>query len=128
MLKEFREFISRGNVIDLAVAVIIGTAFTAIVTSLVNDIIMPIIGIILGGVDFTALAVTLGDAAITYGNFVQAIVNFLIIAFVVFLIVRSVNRIQQRFRKKEEAVESTPPEPSDEVKLLTEIRDLLRKN
>ena len=78
MIKEFREFIMRGNVMDLAVAVIIGGAFTAIVNSLVNDIIMPIIGIILGGVDFTSLAITVGSAVITYGNFIQAIINFLL--------------------------------------------------
>lgn len=122
MLKEFREFINRGNVIDLAVAVILGAAFTAIVTSLVNDIIMPLIGILLGGVDFTSLAVTVGEAQITYGNFIQAVINFLLIAFVVFLIIRSINRIN---RKKVEA--PAPPEPSVEEKLLTEIRDLLRE-
>lgn len=122
MLKEFREFINRGNVIDLAVAVILGAAFTAIVTSLVNDIIMPLIGILLGGVDFTSLAVTVGEAQITYGNFIQAVINFLLIAFVVFLIIRSINRMN---RKKVEA--PAPPEPSVEEKLLTEIRDLLRE-
>lgn len=119
MLKEFRDFITRGNVMDLAVAVILGTAFTAIVNSLVNDIIMPIIGIILGGVDFTALAITVGDANITYGNFIQAIINFLLIAFVVFLIVRSLNRMMP---KKAAA----PAGPTNEEVLLTEIRDLLR--
>ena len=123
MLKEFRDFINRGNVIDLAVAVIIGAAFTAIVKSLVDDVIMPIIGVILGGVDFTTLAVTVGEANITYGNFIQAIINFVIIAFVVFLIVRSINNM----KKKEEAAPSAPPEPSAEEKLLTEIRDLLKE-
>jgi large conductance mechanosensitive channel len=121
MLKEFREFIMRGNVIDLAVAVIIGGAFTAIINSLVNDIIMPIIGVLLGGVDFTTLAVTVGEASITYGNFIQAIINFLLIALVLFLIVRSINRLN---RKKVEA--PAPPAPTVEEKLLTEIRDLLR--
>ncbi len=121
MIKEFREFIMRGNVMDLAVAVIIGGAFTAIVNSLVNDIIMPIIGVILGGVDFTALAITVGDAVITYGNFIQAIINFLLIALVLFLIIRAMNRMN---RKKVEA--PAPPAPSVEEKLLTEIRDLLR--
>lgn len=121
MLKEFREFIMRGNVMDLAVAVIIGGAFTAIVNSLVNDIIMPIIGIILGGVDFTSLAITVGSAVITYGNFIQAIINFLLIALVLFLIIRAMNRMN---RKKVEA--PAPPAPSVEEKLLTEIRDLLR--
>lgn len=119
MLKEFRDFITRGNVMDLAVAVILGTAFTAIVNSLVNDIIMPIIGIILGGVDFTALAITVGDANITYGNFIQAIINFLLVAFVVFLLVRWLNRMMP---KKAAA----PAGPTNEEVLLTEIRDLLR--
>lgn len=120
MLKEFREFINRGNVIDLAVAVIIGGAFTAIVNSLVNDIIMPIIGVILGGVDFSALSITIGSAVIAYGNFIQAIINFVIIAWVVFLMVKAINRLN---RKKEEA----PAPPPAEVALLTEIRDLLQQ-
>ncbi len=119
MLKEFRDFINRGNVMDLAVAVILGAAFTAIVNSLVNDIIMPIIGVILGGVDFTALAITVGDANITYGNFIQAIINFLLVAFVVFLLVRWLNRMMP---KKAAA----PAGPTNEEVLLTEIRDLLR--
>lgn len=123
MIKEFKEFMLRGNVMDLAVAVIIGGAFTAIVTSLVNDIIMPIVGVILGGVDFTALAITVGDANITYGNFIQAIINFLIIALVLFLLIRSINNMS---RKKEEAP-AAPPEPTAEEKLLAEIRDLLRE-
>ncbi len=121
MIKEFREFIMRGNVLDLAVAVIIGAAFTGIVNSLVDDIIMPIIGVILGGVDFTGLAITFGEANITYGNFIQAIINFLLIALVLFLIIRSINRIT---RKKPE--DPAPAEPTTEEKLLTEIRDLLR--
>jgi large conductance mechanosensitive channel len=126
MLKEFREFISRGNVIDLATAVIIGAAFTAIVNSLVNDIIMPIIGILLKGLDFTMLSLTVGDASLTYGNFIQAVINFLIIAFVVFLLVRAVNNIQKTFSKEKEAESDVQAEPSVEEKLLTEIRDLLK--
>ncbi len=122
MIKEFREFIMRGNVMDLAVAVIIGGAFTAIVNSLVNDIIMPIVGVILGGVDFTTMAITYQDATITYGNFIQAIINFLLIALVLFLLIRSINRAN---RKKVEA--PAPPAPTAEEKLLTEIRDLLRE-
>lgn len=122
MLKEFRDFALRGNVIDLAVAVVIGAAFTAIVNSLVNDIIMPLVGVILGGLDFTTLAITFGNANITYGNFIQAIINFVIVAFVLFLVVRSINRLQ---KKKEEAPPA-PPEPSAEEKLLVEIRDLLK--
>ncbi len=122
MIKEFRDFIMRGNVMDLAVAVIIGGAFTAIVNSLVADIIMPIIGVILGGVDFTSLAITIGSATITYGNFIQAVINFLLIALVLFLIIRAMNRMS---RKKVEAP-APPPGPTVEEKLLTEIRDLLR--
>ena len=126
MLKEFREFISRGNVMDLATAVIIGAAFTAIVNSLVNDIIMPIIGMLLNGPDFNALALNVGDASLTYGNFIQAVINFLIIAFVVFLLVRAVNNIQKTFSKEKEDVPPAPAEPSTEEKLLMEIRDLLK--
>jgi large conductance mechanosensitive channel len=122
MLKEFRDFINRGNVIDLAVAVIIGGAFGAIITSLVNDIIMPLIGVIIGGIDFAALSIDVGEATILYGSFVQAIVNFSIIAFVVFLVVRSFNKLQ----KAEEEAPPAPPEPSPEEKLLAEIRDLLK--
>ena len=92
MFKEFRDFINRGNVIDLAVAVIIGAAFSGIVTSLVNDIVTPIIGVITGGVNFSGLAITVGEAVIGYGNFLQAVINFLLIAFVVFLLVRMVRK------------------------------------
>ena len=122
MLKEFKDFINRGNVIDLAVAVIIGGAFGAIITSLVNDIIMPLIGVLIGGVDFAALSIDVGEATILYGSFIQAIINFLIIAFVVFLVVRSFNKLQ----KAEEEAPPAPPEPSPEEKLLAEIRDLLK--
>lgn len=94
MLKEFREFAMRGNVMDLAIAVIIGGAFGAIVTSLVNDILMPLIGLVLGGIDFSALAFQVGNAVIKWGAFVQAVINFIIIAFVVFLIVRAINRLK----------------------------------
>ena len=123
MIAEFRDFISRGNVIDLAVAVIIGAAFTAIVTSLVDDIIMPIIGVLMGGVDFTSLTVQVGDAMIMYGNFIQAIINFLIIAFVIFMMVRTINKMQGPAEEENAA----PPEPTDDVKLLTQIRDLLKE-
>lgn len=124
MLKEFRAFIERGNVVDLAVAVIIGGAFGAIVNSLVNDIFMPAIGMVIGGIDFTSLAFTLGEEQILYGNFIQAIVNFLMIAFALFLMVRAVNRLQGSEQEEEE---ETPPEPPMEEKLLTEIRDLLKE-
>jgi large conductance mechanosensitive channel len=122
MIKEFREFIMRGNVLDLAVAVIIGAAFTAIVNSLVNDIIMPIIGVIIGGVDFTSLAIPVGDATITYGNFIQAVINFLLVALILFLIIRAINRMSRR----KEPPPAAPPEPTNEERLLAEIRDLLR--
>jgi len=121
--KEFREFIARGNVLDLAVAVIIGGAFGAIVNSMIDDIIMPFIGIILGGIDFTSLSFYAGNAVILYGNFFQAIVNFLVISFAMFLVVRSYNKLQ----KEESEEPETPPEPSPDVVLLTEIRDLLKE-
>jgi len=123
MWKEFRDFINRGNVIDLAVAVIIGGAFGAIIASLVDDIIMPIIGVLLGGVDFTSLSIQVGDAMINYGNFIQATVIFVIIAFVLFLVVRGYNRMQ---KAEAEAEPEAPPEPSPEEALLTEIRDILK--
>jgi large conductance mechanosensitive channel len=121
MWKEFKDFVMRGNVIDLAIAVIIGAAFGAIITSLVDDIFMPIIGVLLGGVDFSGLSVQVGEASIAYGNFIQATVYFLIIAFALFLVVRAVNSLQ----KQEEAAPEAPPEPSAEEVLLAEIRDLL---
>lgn len=123
MLKEFGDFIKRGNVMDLAVAVIIGGAFGAIVTSLVNDIIMPLIGVILGGANFTTMALQVGEASVTYGNFIQAVVNFLVIAWVIFMLVRTIKSME----KKEEAAPAAPPAPSTEEKLLTEIRDLLKR-
>ena len=126
MVKEFQEFISRGNVMDLAVAVVMGAAFTAIVNSLVDDIIMPIVGIMMGGVDFSSLSVQVGDATIAYGNFIQATINFLIIALVVFFVVRSINGLYARMAAEEEAAEEAPAEPPAEERLLREIRDLLR--
>lgn len=121
MLKEFKDFINRGNVVDLAVAVIIGAAFGAIVKSIVDDLLMPLIGIIIGGVDFKSLALTVGSATLTYGNLIQAIINFLAIAFVLFLIVRQINKT------KKPAAPAAPAGPTTEEKLLTEIRDLLKK-
>ena len=135
MLKEFKDFIMRGNVLDLAVAVVIGAAFGAVITSFVNDIIMPPIGYLLGGVDFTSLFIVLGGgeyaslqaaqdagaAVIAYGKFIQALINFVVIAFVIFLVIRTFNRMQ----KPKPA--AAPAEPPAEVKLLTEIRDLLKK-
>lgn len=122
MWKEFKEFISKGNVIDLAVAVVIGGAFGAIVSSLVNDILMPLVGVLLGGLDFTGLSFQVGEATIAYGNFIQATVNFVVIAFAIFFVMRSYNRLQ----KKEEEVPAAPPEPTVEERLLTEIRDILK--
>jgi large conductance mechanosensitive channel len=125
MFAEFRKFIAKGNVIDLAVAVILGAAFTAIVTSLTDDIIMPLIGVLLGGVDFTTLSIQVGEATVAYGRFIQAIINFILIALVLFVMVRSINKMQELSKKAE--APAAPPEPSDEVKLLSEIRDLLKK-
>ena len=121
MLKEFRDFIMRGNVIDLAIAFVMGVAFTGIINSLVNDIIMPLVGVLLGGVDFSALSITVGSAVIAYGKFLQTVVNFLIIAWVVFLIVKAINRF------KKPPAPAAAPGPSAEEKLLTEIRDLLKQ-
>lgn len=124
MLNEFKKFVLRGNVIDLAVAVVLGAAFGAIVTSLVNDIIMPLVGIVLGGLDFAALSATVGSAVVAYGKFIQAIVNFLIVGFVIFLVVKAINKASESKMKTEIAVPAAPPA---DVVLLTEIRDLLRK-
>ena len=122
-MTEFKTFIARGNVMDLAVGVIIGGAFSAITTSLINDIVMPILGIFTGSVSFAELSFTVNGAVIAYGNFIQAILNFIIMAFVVFCLVKAMNKLH---RKKEEAP-PPPPEPSAEEKLLTEIRDLLKE-
>ncbi|MGB7337561.1 MAG: large-conductance mechanosensitive channel protein MscL, partial [Phototrophicaceae bacterium] len=129
MLQEFQKFIMRGNVIDLAVGIIIGTAFTGIVNSLVNDIIMPPIGLAIGGVDFSNLVITLKEATaeaeavtIGYGAFINQVIQFLIIAFVVFMLVRSVNNMMKRFEKEEEP--TTPAGPTTEEKLLDAINDL----
>ena len=105
---EFKEFIMRGNVLDLAVGVIIGGAFQAIVSSLVDDILMPLIGIVLGKVDFSALMVKVGDASISYGKFITAVINFLIMAFVIFLIVKGINGLAEKLAKKEEEPAPAP--------------------
>jgi large conductance mechanosensitive channel len=137
MLKEFREFAMRGNVMDLAFGVIIGAAFTTIVNSLVNDIIMPPIGFITGGIDFSGFYIDLTGpsanlaeakaakhAVIAYGVFINAVINFLIVAFVLFMVVKQINR----FKRKEEAGEVPPPPPSRSEVLLAEIRDELKKD
>ena len=122
-LEEFKAFAMRGNVMDLAVGVIVGGAFSSITTSLINAIIMPIVGIFAGQASFADLTVHIGPAVVTYGNFIQAVINFLILAFVVFCMVKAVNRV---IRKKEQPP-SAPPDPSNEEKLLAEIRDLLKE-
>jgi len=128
MIKEFKDFISRGNVIDLAVGVIMGGAFGKIVTSLVNDIIMPFVGALIGGIDFTNLSITIKDSKIMYGSFIQNIVDFLIIAVCIFIMVKLVNKINNLNKKKEEKIEKVEEvKKSDEVILLEEIRDLLKK-
>ena len=137
-IKEFGEFIKKGNVVDMAVGVVIGSAFGAIVTSLVNDIIMPVISLITGGLDFSNWFVTLdgnsyatleeattaGVATLNYGNLISVVINFIIVAFCIFLVVKAMNRLK---RKEEEKPEEAPKK-SDEVVLLEDIRDLLKKN
>ncbi len=123
---EFKEFISRGNVMDMAVGIIIGGAFTAIVNSLVADVISPVIGMICGGIDFSAMAIKVGEAQLLVGNFIMAIINFILVALVLFCIIKAMNK----FKKKEEeapAEEPAPAEPDEQTVLLTEIRDLLKK-
>lgn len=140
MLKEFREFAMRGNVVDMAVGIIIGAAFGTIVQSLVNDMIMPPIGLVLGNVDFSNLFVVLkegtpaspypaltdamkaGAVSINYGKFINTVVSFLIVSFAIFIVVRNINKL----RSQKEEVPPAPPEPSNEAKLLAEIRDILR--
>lgn len=130
MLQEFKAFAMRGNVVDMAVGIIIGSAFGKIVSSFVSDVIMPPIGILLGGVDFSDLSLTLkeasGDVAavtIKYGVFINTVIDFIIIAFAIFMVIKAMNSL----KKKEEEKPAAPPEPPADVKLLTEIRDLLKK-
>ena len=126
---EFKQFVMRGNVIDMAVGIIIGGAFTAIVNSLVGDVITPFLGIITGGIDFTGISFTVGDANIMIGNFIQAVITFLLTAFVIFTIMKFINSLA---RKEEPEVvpaeEPAPAEPSEDIKLLMEIRDLLKES
>ncbi|MEF2662874.1 MAG: large-conductance mechanosensitive channel protein MscL [Bacilli bacterium] len=123
MLKEFKKFIARGNVLDLAVGVIVGGAFSSIVTSLVNNIFTPIIGLIVGGVDFSSLSITFRDTKIMYGAFIQSVIDFLIVAFCLFIVVKAVNKVTH---KKEE--KTAKPVKSEELKTLEEIRDLLKND
>ena len=141
MLNEFKDFIAKGNVMDMAVGIIVGAAFTAIVSSMVADLINPIIGLIIGGIDFSNMYVVLsgevppntgleaaresGAAVFAYGSFIMAVVNFLIIAFVVFMLVKMVNRVKDAAVKKEQVVPGAPAGPTQE-ELLADIRDLLR--
>jgi large conductance mechanosensitive channel len=139
LIKEFKQFAMRGNVVDMAVGIIIGGAFGKIVSSIVNDVIMPPIGLLVGGVNFTELKLTIKEASvdaagvavnavtINYGNFIQVIIDFLIIAFAIFMVIKAMNSM----KKKEEAAPAPPPAPpvpTKEQELLTEIRDLLKKN
>ncbi len=127
-INEFKAFAMKGNVIDLAVAVVIGGAFGKIVSSLVADIITPLIGLLMGGVNFSGLTYTLGDAVVTYGVFVQSVIDFLIVAVAIFMVVKGINKAQKAIEEPAPVVEDKPKEPSEEVKLLMEIRDALRRN
>ena len=128
ILKEFKEFAVKGNAVDMSIGIIIGAAFGKIISSLVADVVMPPIGVLVGGADFTKLGITLKEAVgdvpavtLNYGNFIQAVVDFTIIAFAIFMIIKLINRL-----KKQEAAPVAPPEPTKEELLLTEIRDLLK--
>lgn len=130
MLKEFKEFAMKGNVVDMAVGIIIGAAFGKIVSSFVGDVIMPPIGVLLGGIDFSNLSLTLKAATetapavtLSYGKFINTVIDFLIVAFAIFMAIKAMNSL----RKKEEAAPAAPPAPPADVQLLTEIRDLLKK-
>lgn len=125
--KEFKEFISRGNVVDLAVGVVIGGAFGKIVSSLVNDMIMPLIGVLLGGLDFSSLSIKIGDASITYGNFLQNIIDFLIIGASIFLFVKIINGLNRK-NKADETKSEAPKKDDPQVVILKEIRDELKKS
>lgn len=131
LVSEFKEFAMRGNVVDLAVGIVIGAAFGKIVSSLVDGVIMPLVGVVVGGVNFSDLAITLVEAegevaavTLNYGAFIQTIVDFTIIAFAIFMVIKLMNRMK---RKQEAAPAAAPAEPSEEVKLLTEIRDALKQ-
>lgn len=128
ILKEFKEFISRGSVVDLAVGVIVGGAFSKIVTSLVNDVLMPIIGIVLGGLDFSSLSITFRDATINYGAFIQNVIDFLIVAACIFVFVKFINHLSKLGKKEEPKKEEPAPKKPDDIVLLEEIRDLLKDN
>ncbi|MCB1563071.1 MAG: large conductance mechanosensitive channel protein MscL [Alphaproteobacteria bacterium] len=139
MLNEFKEFIARGNVMDMAVGIIMGAAFTAIVTSMVGDLIMPVIGVVTSGVDFSNMFIALdgqtyeslkvaqdaGAPALTYGAFINAVINFVIVSFVIFMLVKGVNKLKRAAENPQPDADAPPPPPPADVALLTEIRDLL---
>jgi len=125
-VEEFKVFAMKGNVIDLAVAVVIGAAFGKIVSSLVTNIITPMIGLLMGGVDFSGLAYTIGNAEITYGVFIQSIIDFTIVALVIFIVITLISKLERK--QAEDPTENTPAELSEEVQLLREIRDSLRRS
>lgn len=125
MIQEFKDFIARGNVMDMAVGIIMGAAFTAIVTSLVDDIVNPLIGLVIGGIDFSSMSVGVGDAKFMYGNFINAVIKFVIIAWVVFLLVKGVNRMRDMAEGEKKAAPEEPKGPTQE-ELLAEIRDALK--
>lgn len=124
LFTDFKDFISQGDVLDLAVGVIIGSAFGKIVSSLVDDIIMPLIGVLIGGVDFTGLKAEIGEATITYGVFIQNIIDFLIVAFCIFFFVRAIEKMKNKFKKEEE--ETLEEKEDEQTAILKEIRDLLK--
>ena len=128
---EFKAFIARGDVLSMAIGIIIGSTFTAIVNSLVKDIITPLIGVILGGIDFSGMSVTIGESTILFGSFIQAVINFLLTAFVLFLVVKAVNAMkaaaERKAKEEEEAKPAAPAPTPEDIVLLTEIRDLLKK-
>ncbi len=124
---EFKAFAMKGNVVDLAVAVVIGAAFGKIVSSLVENIITPLIGLLMGGVSFTNLSTSVGDAVITYGVFIQSVIDFVIVAFAIFMMIKMLNKAQAMAEGPQEEEAEAPAEPSEEVKLLREIRDSLRR-
>lgn len=123
-IEEFKKFAMRGNVVDLAVGIVIGAAFQKIVTSLVSNIITPLIGSLMGGIDFTSYAITVHDSEITYGVFIQSIIDFIIVAFAIFVAIKVMNNLQKKENEKPE--EKKDAEPTEEVKLLREIRDTLK--
>ena len=126
-IDEFKAFAMKGNVVDLAVAVVIGAAFGKIVSALVDSIIMPLVGVLLGGKDFSGMSVMVGDATVAYGAFIQSVVDFIIIALAIFVVVKGINKAQGAMEEEKAPEPEKPAEPSEEVKLLREIRDSLKR-